>query len=110
MKDHVNNLINDYNQLGTLRAEGSPWQQEAIDRIDPLLRSMADHLNATIQHLNENQNRIQMPPYRDYVHANWELINRTHNLIADFVDYGDAKIKADSLEQKLELPVSGAEQ
>jgi len=104
MKEHVNNLINDYKQLGAMREEGSEWQKEGIDRIDPLLRSMADHLGATIKHLNDNQNRINLPEYRDYVRANYELIDKTHNLIRDFVDYGDARMKADNLEQKLELP------
>lgn len=104
IKEHVNNLIKDVNELNSKRADGSPWQQEAIDRINPLLKEMADQLNTTIEHLNANPNRIQMQAYRDYVHANREVINRTHNMISDFLDYAEAKSKADSLEKALELP------
>ena len=106
IKEHINNLISDANQLTSLRDEGSPWQQEAIDRIDPLLREMANHLNITIEHLNSNQSQVHMPPYKDYVRANLDLMTRAHEAIADFVDYGAARTTADELEQKLELPAS----
>lgn len=104
MKEHVNNLIADFNEAKTLRPEGSPWQQEAIDQIEPLLNGMAEHMNATINHLNANQSRVNMPPWRDYVRANRDYANRAAELIRDFVQYGEAKAKADSLEKKLELP------
>ena len=104
MKVHANDLINDFNKLKSMRPGGSPWQQEAIDRIDPLLHEMADHLQATIDHFNDNKNRVQMPPYRDYAKANRELMNKTNQLISDFVAYGEARTKANSLEKSLELP------
>lgn len=106
MKEHANELLTDFNKLQGLRSEGSPWQLEAIDRIDPLLREMANHLNNTIEHLNNNQSQVHMPPYKDYVRANLDLMTRAHEAIADFVDYGAARTTADELEQKLELPAS----
>lgn len=104
IKEHVNDLIRDCNQMSSMRAEGSAWQQEAIDRISPLLHDMAVHLTATIEHLNDNQRRLHMPQYREYVHANYELIHNTHNLITDFADYSEFKAKANSLESALSLP------
>ncbi len=106
MREHVNNLGKTVKELTDLRAEGSPWQQEAIDRINPLLRSMADQLSATINHLSNNKERIHMQAYRDYVRANSELASRTASVIKDLVDYGKAKSRAESLETKLELPAS----
>jgi hypothetical protein len=106
MKTHANDLINDFNKLKALRQDGSPWQQEAIDQIDPLLHEMADHLQATIDHFNENKNRVRMPPYRDYAKANRDLMGKTNQLISDFVDYGEARAKADLLEKTMELPVT----
>ena len=106
MKVHTNDLINDFNKLSSMRQDGSPWQQEAIDRVDPLLHEMADHLQATIDHFNENKNRVQMPPYRDYAKANRELMSKTNQLISDLVDYSEAKTKANLLEKTLELPVT----
>ncbi len=108
MKEHANDLMSDFNKLQGLKAEGSPWQQEAIDRIDPLLREMANHLNATIDHLNNNQSQVQMQPYRDYVDANLDVMTRARDAIADFVSYGEARSTADDLEQKLEMSSSAS--
>lgn len=105
MKTHVNNLGKVTGQLNDLRSEGSPWQQQAIDQINPLLQDMADRLTATINHLNKNQERVHMPAFQDYARGNHELASRTSELIKDYVNYDKAKSKSQSLEQKLEVPV-----
>lgn len=104
MREDFNELAKDAAALTAARDEGSAWQQEAIDDVNPLLRSMADHLTAMIQHLGDNQNRVHMPPYVDYAKANYELSNRLHRMISDYVDYAEAKAKAEALEQKLVAP------
>jgi hypothetical protein len=104
IKEHVNNLISDSNQLTSMRDEASPWQQEAIDRISSLLPEMASHLTATINHLNDNQNRIHMKQYRDLATNNQTIIHKAHEIISDYVDYGEAKAKVDALEKQLQLP------
>lgn len=108
MKDHVNALIKDYNEVKDMRGEASPWQQEAIDRVAPLLKDMADHLTASIEHLNQNQTKVHMKPWQDYARANYEYAVHTAGLIRDFVHYGEAKNTVDKLEQKLELPETPA--
>lgn len=103
MKDHVKELADDFNQASTLRAEGSPWQQDAIDHLRPLLQSMADHITAAIDHLNKNQSRTMMKPWVDYIHANRDFAAKTATLIRDYVSYGESKSAADELEKKLGL-------
>ncbi|HVJ08132.1 MAG TPA: hypothetical protein VM554_07095 [Acidisarcina sp.] len=105
--EHVNALAETVKQLNGLREEGSPWQQEAIFQINPLLRHQVDQINATIKHLNDNKDRIHMPAYRNYTAAGHELATRTATAVSDFVEYGKARSKAGSLEQELELPSSG---
>ena len=107
IKGHINELGKLNKQLSDLRAEGSPWQQTAIDQVDVRLREMADLLTITINHLNDNPSKIHLQPYRDYAKANYELTSKLAKMISDFVDYDEAKSKAESLELKLELP--GAE-
>lgn len=104
MKEHVNELGKIHQQLGDLRSEGSPWQQEAIDRINPLISDMADQLSATIKHLNDHKNQLQFPAYRDYTHACYDLASRTSSMIRDFAEYAEAKSRSEDLERKLELP------
>ncbi len=103
MKGHVNELGKIAADLQQLEPQGSAWQKQAIHQVIPLLREMAGNLTKTIQHLNENQNRLQMQEYRDYTRTNFELANRTANLIRDFVDYDEARSTAELLEDKLEL-------
>ena len=106
MKEHVNELGRLHMELANARDQGSAWQQDAIDRIEPLLQSMADHLTATINHLNQNVNRVQMPAYLDYVKANYELAQKAAQAIDDYVEYSQVKVRTDRLELKLEVPAS----
>lgn len=106
MKEDVNALIRDSNRLGSMRDEGSPWQQDAIDRISGLLPEMAAHLTNTINHLNDNKNRTKLQPYRDLALTNQTIIHKAHEIISDYVDYGEAKAKADTLEKQLQLPAA----
>lgn len=101
--EHINALGKLNKDLAEQRSSGSPWQQRAIDQIDPLLRKMADQLTATIKHVNDNPTRVHLPPYREYVHANYEFANKTAAMVRDFVDYDEAQSRAESLEAKLEL-------
>jgi hypothetical protein len=109
MRVDVNELGKDVAALSEARSEAAPWQQEAIDDIEPLLKSMADHLSAMIQHLNDNQSLVHMPPYINYAKANYELSNKLLAIINDYVDYAEAKWKAEALEQNLGLVVKGSE-
>ena len=108
IKEHVNELGQLNKELSDLRAEGSPWQQIAVDQVDLRLREMADLLTDTINHLNDNQANVHMQQYRDYAHANRELMSRIAKMIDGYVEYDDAKSRAASLEQKLELPTVAA--
>jgi tRNA-dihydrouridine synthase len=103
IKEHVNNAGKILAQLQQAKSAGEPWQQTAIDRIAPLLKEMADNTEATIQHLNENQNRVHLPEFRDYVRANYEVAVQLEALITDFIDYGNAKQALEELGSKLEL-------
>ena len=66
IKEHVNDLLADYSEMSRIREEGSPWQQDAIDQLGPVLKGMADHLTATIQHQRENPTHVNMPAFVDY--------------------------------------------
>lgn len=104
IKDHVDELLADYNHAQVLRDEGSPWQQDAIDQLRPVLKGMADQLTATLQYQNENQSQVKLQPYLDYVRGNRDYVMKASSLIHDLVDYGAAKSTAESLEHKLKMP------
>jgi hypothetical protein len=103
IKEHVNKVGELEQQLRDARESGSAWQQEAIDRINPLLKELADNLTSTINHLNEHKSALFASPYPEYVKANAELAVKLHTMISDFVDYGQTKQAFQELQNRLEL-------
>ncbi len=97
IKEHVNNTGKLLAELQADESSGSPWQQAAVKRIEPLLRELAANTTATIGHLNENQERVHMPEFRDYVQINYALAADLETMIRTFVNYGESKEKLEKL-------------
>ena len=104
IKRHVNNAGKLLSELENARASASPWQQQAIDRITPLLKELASSVTSTIEHLNQNPKRLQTAPFVDYVAANYEVASNLAELISDYVEYGRSKAKSADLTERLEEP------
>ncbi len=104
IKRHVNNAGQFLSKLDSARGGASPWQQQAIDRIGPLLKELASNVTSTIEHLNQKPKLLQTGPYVDYAAANYDLASDLAELISDYVEYGRSKAKAEELAAKLELP------
>ena len=106
IQDRVNALAGTTLQLNDLRLQGSQWQQTAIDRINPLLRDMDAALSNTITALRDHPERVNLPTYRDYAHANYDVCEEAATVISHFVAYGKSKASSESLREKLELPLT----
>ncbi len=102
-KEHVNKAGKVLANLKDAEAGGSPWQQTAIGRIEPLLKELAANTEATIKHLNENQTKVHFTEFKDYVKANYEMATDLEEMIRDFVNYGETKRKFERLGEKLEV-------
>lgn len=102
IKDHVNNAGKSLSNLDSAREHGSPWQQQAIDNISPLLKELAANVTSTIEHLNQKPMLLHSGSYADYAAANYELASNLAELVSDYVDYGRSKAKAEELATKLE--------
>lgn len=98
IKRNVNELGSLYSDLVALRDTGSPWQQNAIDQMKRPLLLMAVNLDATIHYLNRYHARVQMPEFKDYVHANNRLAISLSEKIRDFSSYGEARAEIESLQ------------
>lgn len=103
VKEHVNAVGRLVVKLNETRNTGSPWQQQAVDQITPLLKELASNTTATIEHLNNNKNRLHTPEYKEYLVMNYDLASELSALIVDFVDYGKTKAKFENLTNKLEM-------
>lgn len=104
MRDSLNELGEYLEEMGSRREWASPWQQQAIDRILPLGRELATKLEATIEYLNNNPNRLHAPEYRDSLRSNFELASTLSKRISKYAAYAANKTRADNLGYKLEAP------
>lgn len=100
VKEHVNNSGKILANLHEARDAAEPWQQEAIDKITPLLQELASNTTSIIDHLNEG-GKTWHPEYEGYVKANAELSADLSRLIGDYIDYGKAKSRTESLGKNL---------
>lgn len=103
IKDHVNDLAKDVEKMVAARSSASPWQQQAIDRMLPMMRELAANTTAAINHLNENKSRPTTGNYASYLKENTETAQQLSEMISSYVRYGDTKAKLQNLEQKLEI-------
>jgi hypothetical protein len=104
VKEHVNQLGRIAAQLEQKRDQASPWQQQAIDRMLPVLKELAANTTAAINHLNENKNRpLQTSSYPQYLSENAQAAHNLADMISSFVKYGESRAKVEKLEQKLEI-------
>jgi hypothetical protein len=100
-KAHINKTGKLLAALQVSKPVAAPWQQRAIDQIDPQLRELAKNTEAMIKHLNENKDRVHMPEFQDYVSANYRMAVDLEALIRDFVNYAEAQQEFERLGHKL---------
>jgi len=101
IKRHVNNAGGLLTKLENARIKASPWQQQAIDRVTPMLKELASNTTATIEQLNQKPKFLQTGPYAEYADANYEVASNLAELISDYVDYGKSKARSEELASKL---------
>jgi hypothetical protein len=104
IRDHVNNMGKILEKLQSERDEASPWQQEAIDRMVPLLKDIAANTTAAIEHLNQNQLRPVSGDYKDYLQQNADIAHALADMISSFVSYDRTRAKLEALQDKIETP------
>jgi uncharacterized membrane protein YgaE (UPF0421/DUF939 family) len=102
-KAAVNDMGKVVEKLEASRNSASQWQQQAIDRMVPLLKELASNTTAAINHLNEERNRPTSGEYADYLRQNSQTARELSDLVSSVVQYRDTRAKLEKLEQKLEI-------
>lgn len=100
IKEHINNSGKILAELHDARDGAEPWQREAIDQITPMLQKLASNTESIINHLNDKR-QTWHPEYEGYLKSNAETAQDLSNLIRDYVEYGKAKSRTDSLGKNL---------
>jgi hypothetical protein len=106
IREHVNNMGRILAKLEEEREEASHWQQEAIDRMVPMLREIAANTTAAIEHLNQNHERPTTPDYVEYLQQNADTSHELADMISAVDQYGRERTKLERLQDKIEAPGS----
>jgi hypothetical protein len=101
-----------FNKLGELvtkmnHAEApSPWQQQAIREVTPMVEELGSYVTMTIYYLGENPDRLSFTSFPEYVAANTALASDIAQLLLDYAAYREAKQDIEELSFELGLPRS----
>lgn len=106
IKGHVNQIGKLLTEMNDVRGTASPWQQDAMDRVTPMVRELAGNVEAQIKFLTKHEDRLLAPTYIDYAAANVDTSTEVATMLSDFVAYHEAKQKAEEIERDYELPIS----
>lgn len=103
VKNHVNNMARIVAILSETRSSGSELQEQAVDRILPLLKELATNTTAAIDYLNQNKSRPKTDPYTQYLHDNVETAHQLSSTVSSLFEYEKSMTKIAKLKNKLEL-------
>jgi hypothetical protein len=103
VKDHVNNMARIIAKLTETRTSGSQLQEQAVDRILPLVNELAANTTAAINYLNQNKSRPITDPYPQYLHDNADTAHQLSSTVWSLYEYEKSMTKIAKLKGKLEL-------
>jgi len=103
VKSHVNALGRNLSEMEALQADATPWQDDAIRGIRPLLEQIADSTEEVILYIRENPRLINFAAYEEMVADKHDLASELAVLTKDYVSYGEAKDKLEQLHTELDL-------
>lgn len=106
LREHINKAGKLLAQMQDARSTASPWQQQAIDRIEPLLQELADNTTSTINHLDENRSHLSLSQFGDFAKAGEDLARELSTLVGDYVEFGEHEANYHRMQEKLEASAS----
>lgn len=103
VKEHVNNTARIIDRLTATRSSGSELQEQAVDRILPLLKELAANTTAAINYMNQNKTRPMGEPYTQYLKENADTAHELASTVSSLFEYEKTMNKMGELKNKLEL-------
>jgi hypothetical protein len=106
IREHVNEAGKLLARMHETRAMAAPWQGEAMDHIQPLLKELADNTSTLIEHLNDSKSNVHLSDYRDSARAGADTAKELAALVRDYVEYGEHEAEFRRLQDKLDPAAS----
>ncbi len=102
VREHINSSGEVLARLNQVRHVTLPWQQQAIDRINPLMKDLASRTESAILHLNENRTYLFAPDYQELLSTISDRADELHDSVSTYLTLAETQQKLERLQLKLE--------
>ena len=104
IKGHVDDLALIAERLSKAEKSGSELQEQAAERMLPLVKQLSANTTAAINYLNQNRSRPSSDAYKRYLEKNAETAHQLSSMISSLIDYEKSMTEIEQLRSKLEAP------
>jgi hypothetical protein len=104
VKGHVDNVALIIEKLSKTQKSGSELQEQAVERMLPLVKELSANTTAAINYLNQNKARPISDPYTQYLKKNAETAHQLSSMVSALFDYEKSMTEIEQLRSKLDAP------
>jgi hypothetical protein len=101
IKGHVDNMSLIIDKLSNAQKSGSELQEEAVQRIIPLVKELSANTQAAINYLNQNRDRPVSETYTQYLKRNADTARQLASVVQALFDYEKSMSEIQKLRSKL---------
>jgi hypothetical protein len=106
VKGHVDNMSLIIEKLTKIQKMGSELQEQAVDRMLPLVKELSANTTAAINYLNQNKDRPISDAYTQYLKRNAETAHQLSSIISALFEYQKSMSEIEQLRSNLKTIVN----
>jgi hypothetical protein len=103
VKGHVDNMALIIEKLSKAQKSGSELQEQAVERMLPLVKELSANTTAAINDLNQNKSRPISGPYTQYLKKNAETAHQLSSMITALLEYEKSMTEIEQLRSELDV-------
>jgi hypothetical protein len=107
IKGHVDDMALIVDKLTKAHRSGSELQEQAVERILPLVKELQANTTAAMNYLNQNKDRPVSDAYKQYLEKNAETARQLSDMISALDDYEKSMTEINRIRSKLTGPEAG---
>lgn len=107
IKGHVDNIALIADKLTKSQRSGSELQEQAVERILPLVKELQTNTTAAMSDLNQNKDRPVSDAYTQYLEKNAETTRQLSDMISALDDYEKSMTEINRIRSNLTGPETG---
>ncbi len=107
IKGHADNMAMIADKLAKAEKSGSALQEQAVERILPMVKELDANTTAAMNYLNQNRDRPVSDTYKQYLEKNAETAQQLSDIISAFDEYEKSMTEINRMRSKLTAPETG---